>query len=211
MACRELRYGWFRELASRIGAERIATGHNADDNIETFFLNLFRGSGTAGLKAMVPDNGEIWRPLLHVSRKEIIDYLEMKGLSFVTDSTNLESDYRRNYLRNEIIPMLRSRWEGFDKAMGKSISHILEENKIVEKALAGALPETGVPLSEKDVLDFPAPELLVRRYIAPLKPFTTTASEVIKAIKADKPDIRRWTLPNGTLELRNHHLIIKQK
>ena len=109
MACRSLRYEWFFKIAEELQADRIVTGHNADDNIETLFLNLMRGSGTTGLKGMLPDNGKIWRPLLNFHRKDIEEYLEEKNLQFITDSSNLSSDYRRNYLRNEIFPMLRKR------------------------------------------------------------------------------------------------------
>ncbi|MDE6442871.1 MAG: tRNA lysidine(34) synthetase TilS, partial [Muribaculaceae bacterium] len=178
MACRKLRYDWFFSLLDELKADRVATAHNADDNAETLFLNLLRGSGTAGLKGMMPDTGTIWRPLLSVTRREIEDYLSIKGIAFVTDSTNLESDYRRNFLRNEIIPLLRSRWEGFDKAMARSLSFMRSENSIVEKAVADALPHEGEPLPAETALSFPDPELLVRRFIQPLSPFTTTPSEI---------------------------------
>lgn len=210
MACRKLRYDWFFSLMDRMGASRVATAHNADDNAETLFLNLLRGSGTAGLKGMLPDNGKILRPLLSVTRKEIESYLAEKGILFVTDSTNLVSDYRRNFLRNEIIPLLRSRWAGFDKAMARSLSFLRSENLVVERAVADSLPEEGEPLRSETVLNFPDPELLVRRFIQPLSPFTTTSSEVVAAMKADKPDIKRWRLRQGSLLLRNKKLFLKK-
>ncbi len=209
MACRDLRHEWFARLLSELNADRIATGHNADDNIETLFLNLMRGSGTSGLRGMLPDTGKIWRPLLSFHRPEILEYLKEKNLSYVTDSTNLDSDYRRNFLRNDIIPLLRSRWAGFDKALDRSISLLREENKVVTSCVNDALPACGKPLSTLTIQHFPDPELLVRRYIEPLGPFTATASEVLAAIAADKPDIRTWCLRKGTLRLQNHllHLI----
>ena len=206
MACRELRHEWFASLLSSLDADRIATGHNADDNIETLFLNLLRGSGTTGLRGMLPDNGKIWRPLLSFHRQEILQYLKERDLSYVTDSTNLQSDYRRNFLRNDIIPLLRSRWTGFDKALDRSITLLQKENKIVNACVEGALPTPGEPLHTDVVKAFPDPELLVRRFIEPLGPFTTTAGEVLSAIEADKPSVKKWTLRNGTLLLRNHKL-----
>lgn len=205
MACRELRYSWFRTASASLGADRIATGHNADDNIETMLLNLLRGSGTAGLKGMMPDNGEIWRPLLSVHRREITDYLASAGLTYITDSSNLTSDYRRNFIRNEVIPLLRSRWPGLNKALDRSIRLLRDDNAVVTASVCRSLPEDDV-LPVSDIMDFPAPELLVRRFIEPLRPFTTTSSEIIEAIMADKPHIRRWRLPLGTVELRNHQL-----
>lgn len=211
MACRTLRHDFFRKIMAEESLDRIVTGHNADDNIETMFLNLLRGSGTSGLKGMVYDNEVIWRPLLHHHRDEILRYLDARNYTFVTDSTNLQSDFRRNFLRNEIIPLLRSRWPGFNKALDSSMRYISDENSIVESAISNALPPIGKPLSTETILNFPAPHLLVRRYISPLKPFTTTASEVLAAINADKPHIRTWNLPNGTLILRNHRLLITLK
>lgn len=208
MACRELRYEWFRDLKSTVGADRIATGHNADDNIETLFLNLLRGSGTMGLKGMLPDTGEIWRPLLSTHRKEILEYIDMKGLHYITDSTNLSSDYRRNFIRNEVLPLLRTRWEGLDGSLDRTLRHLLEESRVVAHSIGEVMPSPGKPLARETVLSYPSPELLVRRFIEPAGPFTTTASEVVAAMKANKPDIKRWRLSNGSLELRGGNLSV---
>lgn len=211
MACRKLRYDWFRETAGKMDADRIATGHNADDNIETMLLNLFRGSGTTGLRGMLPDNGGIWRPLLSIHRKEIMEYLYEKHLTYITDSSNLTSDYRRNFIRNEVLPLLRSRWPGLDTALDRSIHLLKEDNKVVAGAIANILPDEASSLSSQTIMDFPSPELLVRRFIEPAQPFTSTAAEIIGAIIADKPHTRRWDLPLATIELRNHILSIKNK
>lgn len=209
MACRKLRYEWFEEMLEKTGYDRIVTGHNQDDNIETLFLNMFRGSGTRGLKGMMTDTGKIWRPLLSFNKKFILDYLVRNNLKFVTDSTNLKSDYRRNYLRNDIIPLLRKEWKGFDSAMCRTISNIQAENKIVEFYLSEILKERPEVLSVNSILKFPAPELLIKRFIEVLGPFVTTPEEVMKAIIADKPHIRRWRLKKGELLLRNGNLFIK--
>lgn len=209
MACRELRHEWFAKLLSELHADRIATGHNADDNIETLFLNLLRGSGTTGLRAMLPDNGKIWRPLLSFHRPIILQYLEEKNIGYVIDSTNLKSDYRRNFLRNEVIPLLRSQWEGFDKALDRSTKLLRDENRVVEAYVEATLPPDNEPLKIEVIKKFPAPELLVRRYIEPLGPFTTTAAEVLAAIDAAKPSAKTWKLRNGCLRLNPNHLSIQ--
>lgn len=208
MACRELRYKWFDDLAEETGAERIATGHNADDNVETLFLNLLRGSGTAGLRGMAVDNGKIWRPLLSFHRKEIEQYLLQKNLHYITDSSNLTTDYRRNYLRNTIFPMLREKWSGFDKALDRSMAIIRGENQIIENVVSSTLPAPGLPLKVSDILNFPFPELLVRRFISPGEPFTTTSGEILEAIHARKPDKKRWTIRKGEIILRNGNLFL---
>lgn len=104
MACRELRYDWFERQRAALGCSVIAVAHHRDDNIETFFLNLVRGSGITGLAGIKPCNGKIVRPLLGFSRDEIINYLKTLGQDYVTDSTNLENDYARNKIRNVMLP-----------------------------------------------------------------------------------------------------------
>lgn len=209
MACRELRHEWFENNLLSTGFDRIATGHNADDNIETFFLNMLRGSGTRGLKGMTRDNGKIWRPLLSFHRKEILEYLESLNQGFVVDSTNLKSDFRRNFLRNEIFPLLRKEWQGFDSAMDKTISNISDENNLIEEFIKDNLPLPLQPLDVNKVITSKAPLLLLKRYIDPLGPFSSTIEEILAAIKANKPHIRRWRLKNGVVFLRNRKLFIE--
>ena len=206
MACRETRYGWFKEMMLEKGLDRIAVGHNADDNIETFFINLLRGCGTSGLKGMVEDNGTIWRPLLKSHRNRILEYIKENGLNYIIDSSNLENDFRRNFLRNEIIPRLKKEWKGFDKAFDMTLRNINSENKIIEKAVSSALPTSTSPLSVETILQFPDPQLLIRRFISDLSPFTTTPDEILMAIKANKPKIKRWTLKKGSIRLQNGRL-----
>lgn len=108
MAARELRYDWFEELRKANGASRIAVAHHADDSIETFLLNLIRGTGIDGLCGIRPRNGYIVRPLLCLSRKEILHYLDATGQTFVTDSTNLQDEYTRNKIRLHVMPLLQT-------------------------------------------------------------------------------------------------------
>ena len=92
MAARELRYEWFENIRQKHGASYIAVAHHKDDNVETFLLNLSRGTGINGLKGIMPKNGWIVRPLLEVGRDDILEYLKNIGQDYVTDSTNLEDN-----------------------------------------------------------------------------------------------------------------------
>lgn len=107
MACRELRYEWFEKQRVENGCSAIATGHHKDDKLETFFLNALRGSGIAGLASIKPKNGYIIRPMLDVTRTEIEEFLESVNQDWVTDRTNLESDYKRNKVRNLLLPYIQ--------------------------------------------------------------------------------------------------------
>lgn len=107
MAARELRYHYFEELRSDIGATGICVAHHQDDSVETVLLNLIRGTGLRGLTGIQCRNGHILRPLLCVSRKEIESYLQTKDQDYVIDSTNLEDDMLRNKVRLRVIPLLQ--------------------------------------------------------------------------------------------------------
>ncbi|MCM1377745.1 MAG: tRNA lysidine(34) synthetase TilS [Clostridium sp.] len=187
MACRELRHGWFRELMEREGFSRLATGHNATDNIETMLLNMLRGSGTSGLRAMRADDGRIIRPLLNISRDEIRQHLKEISEKYVEDSSNAASDYRRNYLRNEILPMLESRWEGAQRALSKTLEILRRENQIVEKALADALREVEYDdkkrlMRRETISRFADPQTLIYRYIKSAGGTPTMAAEITETI-----------------------------
>ena len=124
MACRELRYAWFRELLRERGLAAVVVAHHSDDNVETLFLNLLRGSGIAGMCAMRAVSGDVRRPLLGVSRLEIEEYAAAIGQSFVTDSTNLESVVKRNRLRNIVIPELRNQFPDAISGILRTINNI---------------------------------------------------------------------------------------
>lgn len=123
MACRDLRYEWFRQLMVENVCSRIAVAHNSDDNIETMLLNMFRGTGIDGLVGMKIDTGEIIRPLLQFTRVEIEKYLAEENVDYVIDSTNLGSDFKRNYIRNQLLPQLESRWQGIRRTL-----HLTQRN-----------------------------------------------------------------------------------
>lgn len=111
MEARRLRYEWFAQRARELGAYAICVAHHRDDQAETLLMNIIRGTGLRGLAAMSPDrviNGlRILRPLLDLSRQDIIDYLRERGQTFVTDSTNLEREALRNRIRLDVIPLLK--------------------------------------------------------------------------------------------------------
>ena len=135
MACRSLRYDWWNGLIDSGVGEYIAVGHHCEDNVETFFLNLLRGSGIAGLKGMLPVNGRIVRPLLECTRAEIEDYVSGLGHKWVIDSTNNENEYKRNRLRNVIIPILEQEFPGAVSSIVKSLG-VLRENFALYRELS---------------------------------------------------------------------------
>lgn len=132
MACRELRYEAFRRLRRELECERIVVAHNRDDNDETMLLNLMRGTGVRGLGGMDADNGDIARPMLDLTRAQIEAFLTEIKARHITDSSNLSVDYKRNFLRREILPALRSRWPGLGKALAATRRNMQDAVKVLD-------------------------------------------------------------------------------
>ena len=131
MAARELRYAWFMELLDAEGFDCVAVAHNADDNAETFFLNLVRSTGTRGLRGM-GNRDRIVRPLLGIPRSEIRKWMDDRGFRWREDSTNASSAYKRNRLRSEVIPVLKDMNPSFLESLQRTMEHISQVDDIAE-------------------------------------------------------------------------------
>ena len=127
-AGRILRYHHLGETAEKYQCAKIAVAHHEDDDAETVLLNLFRGSGLAGLSGIRPVRENIIRPLLCVSRKEIEGYLNEQELSWCEDSTNKENDYTRNKIRNELLPWVT------ENINSRAAEHILVVSEFAAQA-----------------------------------------------------------------------------
>lgn len=135
MAARELRYDYFERTRAEMGAEAIAVAHHRDDSVETLLLNLIRGTGINGLKGMRPKNGHVVRPLLTVSRIEILDYLKKIGQDFVTDSTNLHDDYTRNKIRLNLIPLMEQINPSVKESLWLTANRLAETAAVYNRAM----------------------------------------------------------------------------
>lgn len=126
---RILRYKYFNDILKSENYNKIAVAHHKDDQVETFFLHLFRGSGIDGLCGMQYQNKNIIRPLLDISKSDIFKYLEENNIKFVTDETNLIADVQRNKIRLEMLPYIE---ENFNNSINESICrtiNILKDSK----------------------------------------------------------------------------------
>jgi tRNA(Ile)-lysidine synthase len=115
---RHLRYDWLEGLRLQCGFAWVATAHHADDNAETAMMHFFRGTGIRGLRGMLPKQANVVRPLLFARRTELETFLTENGLAHVTDQTNFEDDYTRNYFRNQLIP-------GLQKVFPQAVDNVL--------------------------------------------------------------------------------------
>ena len=132
MAARELRYAWFAGLCREKGFEAVAVAHNADDNAETLILNLLRGTGIRGVRGMAGREG-VLRPLLGTSRSEIRSWMTEHGCSWRDDSTNAESDCRRNLIRNEIFPLFARINPSFVRTLNADMRRLAQAGDIADE------------------------------------------------------------------------------
>ena len=153
MAARELRYKWFEQLRQDIGAAGICVAHHRDDSVETVLLNLVRGTGLRGLTGIQPRNGNILRPLLCVSRAEIEAFLAEKGQKYVTDSTNLEADVRRNIVRLEVLPLLRKLNPAVAENIQRTAENLVEAQQVLNVAIAKINGSNILNLSDIEIYD----------------------------------------------------------
>ncbi|MBR1548933.1 MAG: tRNA lysidine(34) synthetase TilS [Prevotella sp.] len=147
MAARELRYGYFEQLRTDIGAAGICVAHHRDDSVETVLLNLVRGTGLRGLTGIQPRNGVILRPLLGVSRQEIEAFLCERGQAFVVDSTNLEADVLRNRVRLQVLPLLRELNPAVSNNIQRTAENLMEAQRFLDAAIGKLVNSNALELS----------------------------------------------------------------
>lgn len=152
LAARELRYEIINKTLIEIEYNKIATGHNLDDNVETLIFRLIRGTSTKGLKGIPIKRGNIIRPILYFEKNEIVKFLDEKNIEYVNDYTNLENDYTRNYIRNKIFPMFSNINLNFKVKINELIEELnydkISENKI---ALIKMLENKKVKLTREKI------------------------------------------------------------
>ena len=153
MAARDLRYAWFEQLRQQLDYDKIAVAHHADDQAETFFINLLRGAGLNGLKGMKPQNGVVIRPLLWASREQIRKYAAENHIVWREDHTNVESVYLRNRIRNQLLPVFDELQPKARQGLYKSLEHLSAENELYRALLKEKLAQ--IVERDGDVQRFP--------------------------------------------------------
>jgi tRNA(Ile)-lysidine synthase len=135
MAARRLRYAWFNQLCEEFDYTVIAIAHHVDDSIETFFINMLRGTGLRGLTGISKQVGNIVRPLMFATRKEILEYAHQKHISFREDSSNLSTKYLRNKIRLGIIPRMREINQRFSFIMQRNVDRLTAAQRFIDGAI----------------------------------------------------------------------------
>lgn len=188
MAARVLRYAWFEELRERLGAQAIAVAHHRDDSVETVVMNLIRGTGIRGLTGIRPRNGFVVRPLLCVSRADIVAWLENQGIRYVTDSTNLSDAYTRNFIRLNVLPLLERINPSVREAIARSAEHLSVVASVYAYEIARAREEVIVSegcLSIEALCRFPAPEAILYELLKEYGFSRWVSAEVFDALRKE--------------------------
>ena len=137
MAARDLRYAWFNEIIKTHAFDYLLTAHHADDNLETFLINLSRGTGLDGLTGIPAVNNQTIRPLLPFTKKEIETYANNNNLSWREDLSNTETKYLRNKLRHDVIPLLKEINPNLLESFAKTVEHLKGSKQIVQDRIDG--------------------------------------------------------------------------
>ena len=131
IAARNLRYNWFKELTNKYEFDFVLTAHHADDNLETFLINLTRGTGLEGLTGIPEVNGNIVRPLLKFSREKIIAFANQKNIDWREDKSNTSTKYTRNKIRHKIVPVLKEINPSLLETFANTTNHLQESLQII--------------------------------------------------------------------------------
>lgn len=208
MAARNLRYNWFEKLRQETGCQWIAVAHHQDDSIETFLLNLIRGTGIKGLQGIQPKNGYVVRPLLCVNREEILDYLQHLGQPFVNDSTNQQHDYTRNKIRLDLLPLLEAINPSIRETLLQTANHLNEVHLIYNKSVAASIAQVkdqqGIDIEK--LLQEPSPKSVLHEITAPLGFNSAQEADMMEALQGQSGKVfesKEWRIVKD----RTHLLI----
>ena len=212
MAARELRYRYFEQLRQDIGAESICVAHHQNDTVETFLMNLVRGTGIHGLTGIKPRNGFVVRPMLEVSKHEIEEFLRGIGQTYVIDSTNLKDNVVRNKLRLNIIPQLESINPQVSSHIIQTVKHLSEVEQILNQSVKSAqtrvLDADGHILIDS-LLSEPCPALLLYEILSPMGFSSGTIEQL--ASHLDSCTGRIYSSATYELAIDRHRIIIARK
>lgn len=205
MAARTLRYDWFEELRKEHSYDCIALAHHQDDSVETMLINLIRGTGIRGLTGISARNGFLVRPLLCVTKEEILQYTTEHQLNYVTDSSNMEDEYVRNKIRLHIIPELEKINPSLKASLQQTIDNLSEVEKIYDAHLASVVDT--LYNKEKQTIDIvalkklPSPEAVLFELLRPFAFNRTVIADVWQS--ADTDSGKRFYSPT--------HLLLKDR
>lgn len=205
VAARQLRYQWFDELLVKHGFDYVATAHHLDDQVETFLINLTRGTGIAGLHGIMPKQDRLIRPMLFTYRARIETYARDNNLEFVEDSSNRSDKYLRNNIRHKVIPQLEKISHGFNRELTQTIGFIRDAEMIYRQAIEKKRKEILIEKGDKIYID--------SNQFFSLKPLTGWAFELLAPYGFNLSNLRdivglEGSIPGKEVVSDTHRLIL---
>ncbi len=158
MAARTLRYEWFDELVQNEGFKAVATAHHLDDQIETFFINVLRGTGISGLHGILPNRTRIVHPMMFAFRRQIEEFASDEAIAYREDSSNRSSKYVRNKIRHDLVPLLGEINPEFRKTITATIDRLRETEMLVTNHIEEVREQ--VEILNDGIVTFKIPGLL---------------------------------------------------
>ena len=217
MAARELRYKWFKELISEHGYTYLLTAHHANDNAETLFVNLTRGTGIKGLQGIPEKQNNTVRPLLFATKEMIKNYAKKHNIQFREDSSNQEVKYKRNFIRHQIIPELKKLNPILEETLNTSIHYFKQSSQIVTQFCKSKFKDICEENNERLkinialLLSEPQKETLLFEWIHP-KGFKTNQIEQLMIVLSDKNNVGKFfESSTHQLAVDRTYLIVKKK
>jgi tRNA(Ile)-lysidine synthase len=189
MAARDLRYNWFEKIRKENNFDYIAIAHNKDDIVETFLINLTRGTGIKGLKGIKAKSNNIIRPLLFASRKEIISYCTENNYIYREDSSNKSTTYSRNKIRHNIIPSFEEINVNFKNTIIETISRLSQVEEIYSSKIESKKDETisysndKIYLAIEKLFDLSSIETYLHEFLSPYNFNTQQISNIILSLR----------------------------
>lgn len=208
-AARRLRYVFFEQIRSQQGFLAILTAHHRNDSIETFFINLLRGTGISGLHGILPVQGHIVRPLLPFGRDEIEAYASQNNIRYVEDVTNTSLQYRRNQIRHQVLPLLHQLVPTTDNAIEQTILHLQSLERLynslldpIRSQLVSSLPDGTVKISLQLPIQTSREQLLFEL----IRPYGFNFSSAVEILSATQSG--RQFFSNSHRAILDRHCLI---
>ena len=207
MAARQLRVNWLEKLSELHGYSFYATAHHKDDQIETFFINMLRGTGISGLHGILPIQGRLIHPMLFTNRKEIEKFARKNNIQFRQDSSNQRSDYTRNKIRNQLLPLIREINPQYDKILTENIYRLKQAETVYFQQIKSA--ESKVVFTDEKLVKIPIQRLLT------LEPIETYLYEFVAPYNFNFSDVKNivnaLNKQSGKQFLSKTHRLIKDR
>ncbi len=214
MAARELRYRWFEEIREKERYDFIATAHHLDDQAETFFINLARGTGISGLHGILPLQGRLIRPLLFTTRGEIEEFIGATGLRYRSDSSNASVKYLRNKIRHELLPVLKEINPAIIASLADTMKRIREFEAVGQTVISGVRKKIVKPGKGQTKINISGLKALEPLHIFAwelLSPFGFNAAQLSDIIRSlDGESGATFLSPTHRLIRDREELIIKR-